>query len=37
LRDHTGDLNDAALAKTVECLKRTNRERRRAEEQSALC
>jgi len=37
LRDDTGDLNYPAVAKTVECLKRANRERRSAEEQSALC
>jgi hypothetical protein len=32
-----GDLNDAALAKTVERLERADRELRRAEEKSALC
>jgi len=32
-----GDLNDAALAKTIEGLERANGELRRAEEQSALC
>jgi len=37
LRHHSHDLNDAALAKTVECLERANRELRGAEEQSALC
>jgi hypothetical protein len=37
LRDHSHDLNDAALAKTVECLERANRELRGAEEESALC
>jgi len=37
LRDHPRDLNDAALAKTIERFERANRERRSAEEQSALC
>jgi len=36
LRDDSHDLNDAALAKTVERLERANREQRRTEEQSAL-
>jgi len=37
LRDHPHDLDDAALAKTVERLERANRELGRAEEESALC
>jgi hypothetical protein len=37
LGHHSGDLNDAVLAKTVERLERTNRELGRAEEKSALC
>jgi len=37
LRYHSHDLNDAALAKTVEGLERANREQRCPEEQRALC
>ncbi len=37
LRHHARDLNDAALAKTIERLERADCERRGAEEQSALC
>jgi len=36
LGDHTNDLNDAALAKTVERLERANRELRGAEEERPL-
>jgi hypothetical protein len=37
LRDDSGDLNDAALAKTIKGLERAGSERRCAEEQRALC
>src|SRR5437764_199770 len=34
---HGHDLNGAALAETVECLERADRELRRSQKQSALC